>query len=536
MAAMKILTASQMREVDLLTAERYGLPSLLLMENAGGGVVREMEKHFGDLRAHRIVILCGKGNNGGDGFVAARHLMMRGHTPLVFLFAPPGELRGDALTNFEILGKTGIPIQPILEKDFSEEKLEQLFRSLRASIVVDGLLGTGIRLPVSDFLAKVIQQLDKFPHIVAIDVPSGLECDSLTFELKHIVAPTAELTVTFTAPKPAHIFSPGADYSKKWVVIPIGTPAKLLDELGFWLNLVTESEAARTMRKLERAPESHKGDFGHVLAVGGSLGKTGAACMMAQSALRVGAGLVTLAIPSPCLPIVAGQALEIMTEPLEATEVGSISTKAFDYGRIETLLKGKDVISLGPGLGTHPETTEFVRRLVQEARLPIILDADGINAFAGKAEILNGKDRILILTPHPGEFARLLGVSTENVLVNRIEMSRRFAQQQQVHLVLKGHRTIYASPSGQLHVNSTGNPGMASGGSGDVLTGMIAGLLSQTLRGTTTLEEAVILAVYLHGLAGDLAKEVHGEHSLVASAIMANISEAFLCLRSHCRN
>ncbi|PYV43307.1 MAG: bifunctional ADP-dependent NAD(P)H-hydrate dehydratase/NAD(P)H-hydrate epimerase [Acidobacteria bacterium] len=533
---MKILTASQMREVDLSTTERYGIPSGLLMENAGSGLVQEMEKHFGDLRVHSIAVLCGKGNNGGDGFVVARHLIMRGHAPQVFLFAPPEDLKGDARTNYEILRKMGLSIRTILEKEFSEEKLEQLFKSLSASIVVDGLLGTGIRLPVNGFLAKVIQQLNQFPHVVAIDIPSGLECESLTFEPKNIVAPSAELTVTFTAPKPAHIFFPGAGYSKKWVVIPIGTPAELLNEPRLWLNYVTQSEAAQTLRKLDRAPESHKGDFGHVLAIGGSLGKTGAACMTAQSALHVGAGLVTLAVPLPCLPIVASQTLEIMTEALEATEVGSVSTKAFDYGRIETLLKGKDIIGLGPGLGAHPETTEFVRRLVRETRLPIVLDADGINSFAGMAEMLNGKDRILILTPHPGEFARLLGVSTQNLLANRIEGSRKFAQQQQVHLVLKGHRTLYASPSGQVYVNSSGNPGMATGGSGDVLTGMMAGLVGQGLPRKVALEESIILSVYLHGLAGDLAKEIQGDHSLVASDIMANISKAFLCLRSHCHN
>ena len=258
--------------------------------------------------------------------------------------------------------------------------------------------------------------------------------------------------------------------------------------------------------------------------------------MTAQSALHVGAGLVTLAVPLPCLPIVASQTLEIMTEALEATEVGSVSTKAFDYGRIETLLKGKDIIGLGPGLGAHPETTEFVRRLVRETRLPIVLDADGINSFVGMAEMLNGMDRILILTPHPGEFARLLGVSTQDLLADRIEWSRKFAQQQQVHLVLKGHRTLYASPSGQVYVNSSGNPGMATGGSGDVLTGMMAGLVGQGLPRKVALEESIILSVYLHGLAGDLAKEIQGDHSLVASDIMANISKAFLCLRSHFRN
>lgn len=256
--------------------------------------------------------------------------------------------------------------------------------------------------------------------------------------------------------------------------------------------------------------------------------------MTAQSALRVGAGLVTLAVPSACLAIVASQSLELMTEPLDATEVGTISTKAFDYGRIEVLLEGKDVLALGPGLGRHAETVEFVRRLVSQTSLPLVLDADGINAFNESLDAVNGKERIFVLSPHPGEFARLLGISVENVLKNRIELCQTLAQEHHVHLVLKGHRTIYASPSGQLYVNSTGNPGMATGGSGDVLTGILAGLVGQSLAGAASVEEAIILSVYLHGLAGDLAKEVLGEHSLMASDIMTNISRAFLDLGSDC--
>jgi len=531
---MKILTASQMREVDLLTTERYGVPSLVLMENAGAGVVCEIEKTFGSLQGRVVAVLCGKGNNGGDGFVVVRHLVMKGCQPQVWLFASPEDLTGDAQINFEILRKMGVPILTVSEREFSDEKLAQLFASLHATIVVDALLGTGVRLPVSDFLSKVIRQLNMFSgSIVAVDVPSGLDSECLRSESKP-VAPTATLTVTFTAPKPSHVFSPGAVYSRKWVVIPIGTPEELLEDPRFWLNYVSRSEAAGFRRKLNRSPEAHKGDFGHVLVIAGSLGKTGAACMTAQSALRVGAGLVTLAVPTICLPMVASQSLEIMTEALEATDVGTVSTKAFDYGRTETLLQAKDVIALGPGLGGHPETVEFVRRLVFQTRLPLILDADGINAFAGRMELISGADRTLVLTPHPGEFARLLGISVESVRVNRIELCRRFAQEHHVHLILKGHGTIYASPSGQLSVNSTGNPGMATGGSGDVLTGMLAGLIGQSLAGAASLEEAIILAVYLHGLAGDLAGQTLGEHSLMASDIMTNISRAFLDLGPDC--
>jgi NAD(P)H-hydrate epimerase len=529
---MKILTGSQMREVDLLTTQRFGIPSLLLMENAGSGVVREMERHFGSLKGERIAVLCGKGNNGGDGFVVARHLSMHGYQPQVVLFALPDELKGDARVNFEILKNMGIPIQTALEQELPGEKLGQFFNALHPTLVIDGLLGTGIRLPVSGYLARVIQQLQSLPRIVAIDIPSGLECDCLSFETKELTAPTADLTVTFTAPKPSHIFPPAANHSKRWVVIPIGTPKELLSDPRFWLNYLTELEAAQILSKFKRRPDSHKGDFGHVLAVCGSVGKTGAASMTAQSALHAGAGLVTLALPSPCLPVVAGQTLEIMTEPLEATEVGSVSTKAFDYGKIEALLKGKDVVAVGPGLGTHPETVEFVRRLLQETNLPLILDADGINAFSGKTDLLNGKDRRLILTPHPGEFARLIGVSAQNVLTDRIELAREFALKHQLHLILKGHRTVYAPPSGQLYINMTGNAGMATGGSGDVLTGMLAGLVGQSLGMCVPLEEVIPLTIYLHGLAGDLAKEAQGEQSLVASDIIKNMSKALLQLGS----
>ena len=510
------------------------MSSLVLMEHAGAGVVHEMEKAFGSLQGRAVAILCGKGNNGGDGFVVARHLMMRGCQPQVLLFASPEELKGDAQSNFEILRRMNTEVLTVLEREGSDEKLGQLFASLRADIVVDALLGTGVRLPISCFLGKVINQLKTVRgSVVAIDLPSGLDSESLTFESKPIVAP-ANLTVTFTAPKPCHVFQPGAKYCGKWVVVPIGTPESLLDDSRFWLNYTSRSEAASHYRKLHRSPEAHKGDFGHVLVIAGSLGKTGAACMTAQSVLRIGAGLVTLAVPSSCLPIVASQSLEIMTEPLEATDAGTISTKTFDYGRAEALLQGKDVIALGPGLGGHRETVDFVRRFVSQSRLPLVLDADGINAFAGKLELVSGRERVLVLTPHPGEFARLVGRSIEEVQVNRIDLCRSFAIEHHVHLVLKGHRTIYATPSGQLHVNSTGNPGMATAGSGDVLTGMLAGLVAQSLVGSISLEEAIVLAVYLHGLAGDLARQALGEHSLMASDIMGNISKSFLDLACEC--
>ncbi len=530
---MKILTTTQMQEVDRMTTERYGVPSLILMENAGRGVVDQMEKHFGHLEGERIVLFCGKGNNGGDGFVVARHLMMRSFQPQVFLFASPEDLKGDALVNFEILKKMAVPVTVISEEEFPGDRLGQWMERWAGAIVVDGLLGTGVRLPLTGFMARVVRQLEKLPRLVSIDVPSGLESDALSFDSKEVLAPRACLTVTFTAPKPSHIFYPGTEYCGSWVVIPIGTPEALLDQPQFWLNGFSSAEGALVLKKMKRSPESHKGSFGHVLAICGSIGKTGAAALTALSALKAGAGLVTAALPSPCLPMVASQTLEVMTEPLEATENGGVSMKAFDYGRMDRLLQGKDVLAMGPGLGTDVETVEFVHRLLRETRLPLVLDADGINAFAGKASLLSGEGRLLVLTPHPGEFSRLLGIPTKEVLAKRIELIRRFAQEHQVHLVLKGHRTLYATSSGQVYVNLSGNPGMASGGAGDVLTGLIAGLLAQRLSASVSVEELVSLAVYLHGLSGDLAREAVGEHCLVASDLLAYLPRAHA--RLECR-
>ena len=349
-----------------------------------------------------------------------------------------------------------------------------------------------------------------------------------------MVAPVSELAVTFTAPKPAHIFAPAARFSGEWVVVPIGSPPELVRESGSWLHQVTRGEAAATLKDFAREPEAHKGHFGHVLAVAGSTGKTGAAAMAAQASLACGAGLVTLAVPAPCQPVVAGQLLEVMTEPLAATPGGAFSTKAFDYSRVEDLLQDKTVVALGPGLGRESETVHFVRRFLEECRLPVVLDADGINACQGALELLGRKEEVLVLTPHPGEFARLLGISSRELLEDRIELARGFAMERGLYLVLKGHQTLLASPSGQVYLNSSGNPGMAKGGSGDVLTGIVSGLMAQWLsmpatrdrRGKHDLESVITLAVFVHGLAGDLALEIRGDQSVMASDLTGFAAEA----------
>ena len=434
---MRILSSGQMGWVDRETTSRYGLSSLLLMENAGSGVVREMEWHFGGLQGSRVLVVCGKGNNGGDGLVAARHLHLGGVATQVVLTARPESLKGDAGTNLEVAQKMGVPIEWIVEEGDWSDRLRSRLDPARTDILVDALLGTGIRLPLTGFMAEVVERLSRFPRVVAVDLPSGLSCDCPESPPGGMSAPVSELTVTFTAPKPAHVFAPAARFSGKWVVVPIGSPPELVRESGSQLHQVTRAEGAATLQAFARKPEAHKGHFGHVLAVAGSTGKTGAAAMAAQAALACGAGLVTLAVPAPCQPVVAGQLLEVMTEPLAATPGGAFSTKAFDYSRVENLLQGKTVVALGPGLGRESETVQFVRRFLEDCPLPVVLDADGINACRDALELLGRKEEILVLTPHPGEFARLLGISTRELQENRIELARGFAMERGLYL-LKG--------------------------------------------------------------------------------------------------
>ena len=533
---MKVLSATQMREVDRLSTDRYGIPTLLLMESAGSGVVAQMEKRFKDLQSLRLLVVCGKGNNGGDGLVVARHLRQRGIETRVLLCAAIADVKGEALTNLKIVQNLGIPLHVLDDPDSSQETIRQALIGSGTDLVVDALLGTGFRPPVGERLARIISEMNAFRQIVSIDVPSGSDSDSTLHVGDSDPVVKSTFTITFTAPKPIHAFASADSPVGDWVVIPIGSPADLVNCPAHWLNHFTRSDAARTLSHFRRRPESHKGDFGHLLVIAGSLGKTGASVMTSRAALLAGAGLVTLATPASCLPIVASQAAEIMTEPLAATEVGTISNKAFDYGRFERLSEGKDLIALGPGLGSHAETADIIRRVVEQTQRPLVLDADGINAFAGSPHLLRGVERTVVLTPHAGEFARLLSCPISDLLRNRVELARRFSLEHLIHVVLKGHRTIYASPSGQVYVNPTGNPAMAKGGSGDVLTGVLASVLMQGMNrfgnslSPTLLEEMIALSVYLHGCAGDLAAQERGEHSVLAGDLMDKLSYAFMRL------
>lgn len=544
---MKALTAAEMREVDRLTTERFGVPSHRLMEAAGKSVAEVFLEQYGHRNAEplrRIVVLCGKGNNGGDGFVLARHLKEEAEHVQVYLFAKPEELRGDAAKNFQRWQEQAGGLTLLLTEADWEKAWPEISS---AQVIVDALLGTGIRGPAGGLMAQAIEDVNRLSHgataarpawIVAVDTPSGLPSDGEAAEGPVL---KAHWTVTFTAPKIGQLISPNADCCGQLAVRGIGSPAALVEEIGEGsLRWAGPEEFAGL--PLVRAAEAHKGSYGHVLVVAGSLGKSGAAAMAGYAAMRAGAGLVTVATPDVVLPLVASAHPEYMTEPLFSTDSGTASklniiktsplpatarnlspearnslTKQVKF-QFERILTGKTVLAVGPGMGTHPETQSFVHSVVRGAYRPVVLDADGLNAFAGRADDFakrNGK--YLVITPHPGEMARLLGLSTEQVQQDRVKTAIDSAKRWNAHVVLKGFHTIVASPDGQVFVNTTGNPALAKGGSGDVLTGLLAALVAQF--GTEDLLRIVAFGVYLHGLAADLISEQSDPSGILAGDV-----------------
>jgi hydroxyethylthiazole kinase-like uncharacterized protein yjeF len=506
---MKIVSAEEMRTIDRATSEHFGVPSFTLMENAGETVAEFVRAEYPG--ADHIVVFCGKGNNGGDGLVAARRLHEAGKRVAVILLAPSTDLRGDTAVMFAKL-----PFRVIEVKTPDELKTERVCAALQADLYLDALLGTGFKAQVSDLYAAAISLMNASSvPVIAVDIPSGTEADSNTSQ--YGVIARADAVVTFTAPRPAHLF--GALTDGPTVVAEIGSPDEAIVS-SLQLNVVTARDIDSFVAP--RAAESNKGSYGHVLVVGGSLGKAGSVAMAGMSVLRVGAGLSTVATARSALATVAGFHAELMTEPLPETAAGTISNAALD--QIEKLAEGKTVLALGPGISREPETAELVRDLIAKIKIPVILDADGLNAFDGCAEKLNGSGRTLVITPHPGEMARLTGLSIADVQRDRFGVARSFAREHELIVVLKGHRTLVVSPEGDAWVNTTGNPGMATGGTGDILTGMVSGMLAQNTKDPFT---AVIAAVHLHGLAGDVMRESVGEHSLVATDLLVGLPEAF---------
>jgi ADP-dependent NAD(P)H-hydrate dehydratase / NAD(P)H-hydrate epimerase len=516
---MKILTAAEMREVDHLTTERRRVPSLTLMENAGKSVAEFIGQRISHFARRKIVVLCGKGNNGGDGFVAARHLQKMGAKPFVYLIGDPREVKGDALTNMRRWKR--------VSKRFYVDREDQKGGWVgfpADTVVVDALLGTGARGAVEGRLREVIvgvNSRDRGCNVVSIDIPSGLHADTGEVQGAAIVA---DYTVTFTAPKPGLFLGAGSRHVGQLAVRKIGSPPELVEEIGKG-NFRWSEPREFELFSLPRKPEGHKGDYGHALIVAGSVGKSGAAVLASWAALRAGAGLVTVATPEPALPIVASHIPEVMTEPLAATEAGTVSLRCFEHGRFDNIAKGKSVLAIGPGLSAHDDTQHMIRKVLANRTIPLILDADGLNAFAGHAAELKHAGGNLALTPHPGEMARLLGCTTQDVQAWRVELAAKTAAELNACVILKGYHTVIAAPDGHAYINSTGNPGMATAGTGDVLTGMLAGLTAQ--YGAKSWCSLLAFGVYLHGVAGDIAAEELGEAPLMASDLIRAIPQAY---------
>jgi len=530
---VKVLTAAQMREADRLTTEKRAIPSLQLMENAGAAVVGFLVEKFPSLAKRNIVILCGKGNNGGDGLVVARLLKESGCEPEVFLFANPADMAGDAAANLK-RWQQGVGKLHVVTSFSEWQSARELLNGpdLISVLIVDALLGTGLRGPVEGLLAAVIEYLNAARGkasgtqgeicVVAVDMPSGLASDAQDFGGPVV---TADFTVTFTAPKLGQMILFRSTCCGELVVRGIGTPPEFLEsDPNLKIHWIEPGEFQ--VLPLTRDPAANKGTYGHALIVAGSLGKSGAAVLAARGALRSGAGLVTVATPENVLPIVAAGMPEMMTVPLAATEAGTASFRNFDYGRFTETARNKSVLAIGPGLSTHTETQQFIRALVAETELPIILDADGLNAFAGMADQLTQRRAsAMVITPHPGEMARLLGVSVKEVQARRLEVALEAAARWRVNVILKGYHTILATPSGHAYINTTGNPGMATGGTGDVLTGILAGLTAQF--GVDDWPRVLSFGIYWHGLAGDIAASRVGQAPLIASDLVESIPEAY---------
>ncbi|MDR5694314.1 MAG: NAD(P)H-hydrate dehydratase [Armatimonadota bacterium] len=511
---MRLVTASEMAEFDRRAVEEYGIPRLLLMEHAGWKVAWVARALLHGREGRKVLVLAGKGNNGGDGLVAARHLQSLGIPVRIVLFGKEEEVAGEARINLEIAKRIGLEI---VRGDQDTQVVQEEVK--HADLLIDALLGTGFRGVVRGAMADAIEiaNASRKP-ILAVDLPSGLDADTGRVEGPCM---RAAVTVTMGLPKIGLFLYPGASFVGRLYLADIGFPRALLESQG-WAQLAGPELVRENLPP--RRPDTHKGDYGRVFLLAGSVGYTGAAALCALGAVRAGAGLVTLGVPETIYPIVGSKVTEAMPTPLPANGT-SLSEAAVE--RVLTLAAAADVVAAGPGLSTAPGVARVIRALLQVGR-PIVLDADALNVLAGQSEILRSAAGPVVITPHPGEMARLLGISTREVQSDRVGIARRVSQDLRVTVVLKGARTIVADPSGGVTIIPTGNPGMATGGMGDVLTGAIAALIGQGIQPST----AAALGAYLHGLAGDLLAQETGGIGLLASEVANRLPVAIARARS----
>jgi NAD(P)H-hydrate epimerase len=506
---LPVLDNEAMREADRHTIEDLGVPSLTLMENAATGVADALRDSFPEAR--RILILCGRGNNGGDGLAAARLLADGDLEVKVLLFADPRSLSLDAAENFQRAESAGVPIVVVEGEDLSALDVE--LDSSPPDVVVDALLGTGIDRPLGGRLAQVVERFDGIQStVLAVDVPTGLSGSS-----PGVPGPVmaADLTISFAALKLCHVLPPACLRCGEVAVAEIGIPEMVL-ESGCDLRWVEADDVALLLPN--RQTDAHKGGFGHLLLVAGAEGRGGAVAMAAQSAVVVGTGLVTMAVPQPAVSVVDSTCLEAMTHAMASDERGEMAGPE----GLEELTDRMSAIATGPGMGTGEGAASTLEWILDSWRDALLLDADAINILAGQPERLAGREPPPVLTPHPGELARLLGRSTEDVVADRVGAAREAASRAEAVVVAKGFRTVIAEPDGQVFINPTGDAGLASGGSGDVLTGAIAGFLAQGLEA----ERAAIIGCWLHGRAGELGGE-DWPAAVPASTLPWTIAEAW---------
>ena len=527
---MQVLSAAEMQACDRVTTERYGVASIDLMRAAAAAVAAFAQDEF--KQARRVTVLCGRGNNGGDGMMTAWLLAEAGLEVTTLLLGEPEGLKGDALEAWlELSNHPQGPPRGKIHVVTAAEELARLKSALDTDLIVDAVVGTGFKPPLKGLALAALKWMkpSKAP-VLSVDLPSGWAADATSSNMDAPVFPS-DAVITFTAPKAAHVFG---QLTRRWdqpvVVAPIGSPeaAIVSAQKLHWTG------SAMAMAQTPRAADANKGKFGHVLVVGGTFGsaggKAGAPSMAALAALRVGAGLVTAAVPAPALAVVSAVAPELMTWPLAASASGSISDENLAAERVAALMAGKTVLAIGPGIGQLPETVKFVTGLLAATKIPAVIDADALNILAAKPVLLAklAKGRTLVLTPHPGEMARLAGKTVAEVQAKRLETARAFAERLGVTLVLKGARTLIAHPLGQVAVNTTGNPAMAKGGSGDLLTGLIAGMLGQYPENVA---QAVEAAVYMHGLAADMTvrspDSAYDEHTLLATDSLRQLGRVF---------
>ena len=511
---MRLVKAAEMQALDRMAIEDVGIPGVVLMENAGRGASRLFLDHFRPRTDSRVLILCGRGNNGGDGYVMARYLLQAGLKVRVVVLSRLDSIRGDALINLKIIQKLGFDVSESADQEAWAKSRSWL---MDCEYVIDGILGTGLNAPVRGYYGQVISDLNRSEKpVMAIDIPSGLNANSGQVMGNAV---RADLTATFGLLKPGQLIFPGTENVGRLVRVDIGLPEAVSNRIPLKYDLTGPDDLLFLFQNTGQ--DVHKGSRGHLFILAGSTGKTGAAALTALGALRAGVGLVTLGVPASLNPIMEAKLTEAMTVPLPDTGDGFFSSKALDTVIKQKLLEGKTALAIGPGLGEHEETIQFVHDILRNTGLPVVLDADGLNALSKNMDVLKAFQGKMILTPHPGEMGRLTGRKSSDIQQDRLAAVESFVTEHQCGLVLKGARTLIGCPDGRIAINPTGNPLLSTGGTGDVLNGLIGGFLARGL----SVERAGRAGVYLHGLAADFLSEKMGRSGLLAGEMLSIVPE-----------